>query len=118
MNYIASLEDKLLNAIKERDFKVLDDLLNNDLIFRIPSGKTVNMGIDYENFRKGFLKISSIKQIELQISEVGSSAIVSAVIDVKGIYGNKKIDGMYRYIRVWKKMYDSWKIVGGAGMRI
>ena len=68
--------------------------------------------------RSGNMKVHSISSSEQQINLIGDNAIVSVLIELKGKYLEHPIDGKFRYIRVWKLINDTWKVIGGSGVQI
>ena len=115
---ILACEKKLLEAIKISDIKVLDELLHDDLIFNIPTGQTITKSIDMENYKSGIMKVSEIVATDQIITSIGEISIVAVTIHLKASYGDQKIDGSFRYLRVWKLFNDSYKVIAGSGFPI
>ena len=57
---IIECENRLLEALKTGDIKVLDELLYDNLIFNIPTGQTITKAMDIDNYRSGILTVSEI----------------------------------------------------------
>ncbi|HTA28807.1 MAG TPA: nuclear transport factor 2 family protein [Bacteroidia bacterium] len=115
---IIESEKKLLTAFQSNDTTILDELLHDDLLFVIPTGQTITKAMDLENMRSGNMTVHSISSSDQQINLIGDNAIVSVLIELKGKYLEHNIDGKFRYIRVWKLINDTWKVIGGSGMQI
>ena len=115
---IIESEKRLLTAFQNNDTKILEGLLHDNLLFVIPTGQTITKAMDLENMRSGNMKVHSISSSEQQINLIGDNAIVSVLIELKGKYLEHPIDGKFRYIRVWKLIDDTWKVIGGSGVQI
>ncbi len=115
---IIESEKRLLTAFQKNDTNILNELLHDDLIFVIPSGKTITKAMDLENMRSGNMTVHSISSSDQHINIISDNAIVSVMIELKGKYLEHNIDGKFRYIRVWKLINNTWKVIGGSGMQI
>ncbi|MCU0467239.1 MAG: nuclear transport factor 2 family protein [Arcicella sp.] len=115
LEQIIECENKLLDALKIGDINTLDELLHDSLIFNIPTGQTITKQIDIENYKSGMMKIFEISATDQIISPIEETCMVAVTIYLKAKYGNQKIDGRFRYLRVWKLFNNSWKIIAGSG---
>lgn len=115
---ISACEQQLIEAMRQHDVDTLESLLHDDLLFVIPTGQVVTKQMDLENYRSGNLVISDIITHDQQVSLVADNAVVSVVLNLKGAYLDQPIDGMFRYIRTWKRFNEQWKVIAGAGMQI
>ncbi len=111
-------EERLLNAMKNGNVEVVDELLHDDLLFVIPTGQTVTKEADLENMKSGILKIDDLASSELEVSVIGDNAITSVLVDLKGSYAGHPINGKFKYLRNWKRFDSTWKVIGGAGIEI
>ncbi len=116
---ILECEKRLLEAMKNGDFKVLDELLHENLIFNIPTGQTITKSMDIENYKSGMMKVSEILATDQMIKSIDDETFTVAVtIYLNGKYSNQIIDGKFRYLRVWKLFNNSWKVIAGSGYSI
>lgn len=111
---IIACEESLLNAIKTNDVEELDRLLHEDLLFVVPGGNTGTKAADLKNYGSGNINIETIRAEDRMISMIGDTAVVSVQIELKGNYLGQMLDGKFRYLRVWKKIGDQIKIIGGS----
>ncbi len=117
-NQIIVLEDRLLAAMKASEITVLEELLHTDLVFNTPTGVTISKATDIENYRAGKMIVNDISIADRFIKVVDRVASVAVTVHLKANYGEHNIDGTYRYLRVWKFVNGSWKIIAGSGLRI
>jgi hypothetical protein len=115
---IIDCENRLLEAIKVGDIKILDELLHDSLIFNIPTGQTITKEMDIENYRSGIMTVYDISATDRTIKTIENIATVAVTVHLKAKYADQIIDGKFRYLRVWKLFYNSWKIIAGSGVQI
>lgn len=112
-------EAKLMEAMKKGDVAMLDLLLDDHLIFHIPSGHAITKEMDLENYRSGKMVVHQIIAKDPFVSIFGDVSTVSVVIFLQAEYSGFPVGGEFRYLRVWKKSKDnSWKVIGGSGIKI
>lgn len=116
--HIILLEERLLEAIKTGNIAVLEELLHDDLVFNIPTGLTISKAMDIENYRAGKMIVHDIAIADRIIKIVGDLDTVVVTMYLKAKYGEQNIDGTYRYLRVWKFLKGSWKIIAGSAFKI
>lgn len=113
---ILNQENKLYDAIKESDIKVLEELLHDDLLFLIPSGDVITKEIDLQSYRDGNLKIRELNPHVEHLNIIDDVAVITLILELKGNYGGDDFESMFRYIRVWKTFPSGIKVIGGSGM--
>lgn len=107
-------ENALLQAMLAHDVNALNELLHNDLLFITPDGQTITKAMDIDAHRKGLMVIERISTTIEQINIIGDNAAVTLVMDTKGKMIDMPIEGKFRYIRIWKKVGDDLKVIGGS----
>lgn len=115
---IVACENRLLAAMKMSDIGVLEELLDDKLIFNIPSGQTITKSMDLENYKLGIMSVTEIKATDQIIICFDTISTVAVTLYLKGKYGENIIDGKFRYLRVWKLVDTSWKVIAGSGFPI
>lgn len=111
-------EKRLLEALRNRDLEILDELLHDNLLFIIPNGQIITKPMDMEAYRSGNMNINAISSGEQVINLIDDTAVASAVIEIKGKYLDQLIDGKFRYMRVWKLFSGKWKVVAGSSIQL
>lgn len=115
---VIECERRLLEAMKTSDIKVLDELLHDDLIFNIPTGQTITKAMDIENYRSGVLTVFEILATDQIIKSIDDISTVVVTLHLNVKYAEQIVDGKFRYLRVWKLIDNSWKVIAGSGIRI
>lgn len=111
-------EKRLLTAFKDKDLETLDELLHDDLLFILPNGLTETKISLLDNYRSGNTVMTSISPSDYVINFIGDNAIVSLNLELKGQYFDHIIEAKFRYIRVWKLLGGSWKVIAGGGIQL
>lgn len=111
-------EDRLLTAIQNGDIENLDLLLHEDLLFNLPNGVTITKAMDMETYTSGNLVVHAILSSEQQINLIKDTAVVSVKIELKAVYTSQSIEGIFRYLRVWKLFDQEWKVIAGSCVAI
>jgi hypothetical protein len=115
---IIECENRLLEALKTGDIKVLDELLHDNLVFNITTGQTITKAMDIDNYRSGILTVSEILATDQIIKSIDNIYTVAVTLHLKAKYANQIVDGKFRYLRVWKLFDNSWKVIAGSGFQI
>ena len=64
------------------------------------------------------MKIESITSSQQEINLIADNAVVSVVIDMKGMFFNQPFDGRYKFIRVWKSFGADLKVIAGSSIQV
>lgn len=115
---ILECEGKLLIAIKNGNVSTLERLLHEDLVFNIPTGQTISKEMDLLNYRSGMMKVDNIEANNYLIKKIGDNVIVTVIVSLKATYAENKIEGIFRYLRIWKYINNSWQIIAGSGIQV
>ncbi|WP_291152569.1 nuclear transport factor 2 family protein [Flavobacterium sp. UBA7680] len=118
IDLIVNAEIELLTAIKNADVAVLEQILHDDLLFNLPTGETITKEFDLNSYRSGKMKIDSLEASDQIINIIGDSAVVAVSISLKGTYDNNPINGVFKYIRVWKQFDDNLKVIAGSCVQL
>ena len=111
---IADAEHRLVAAQRIGDVEALEKLLHDDLLFIGPSGTVFTKAMDLESHRTGAMIVEKMEPTVEQIHVIGDNAVTIVRSEVAGKVGTSRMDGVIRYIRVWKLDNGSWKVIAGS----
>jgi hypothetical protein len=111
---IVLLETELRAAQLAADLATLDRLIAENLLFTGPDGKLGTKAQDLAAHRSGFIRMREHVPTELRVRRVGADVAIVALrarltVDVNG----SRVDGVYRYTRVWAREDGAWRVTGG-----
>jgi ketosteroid isomerase-like protein len=114
INAVINAEIELLTAIKNADVPALERLLHSDLLFNLPDGQTITKQFDLDSYRSGKMKIEVLEASDQLINIIGDAAVVSVLVLLKGNYDSQPVNGVCRYLRVWKKTESNLQVIAGS----
>lgn len=115
---IVNAEVELLTAIKNADVATLDKMLHEDLLFNLPTGQTITKEFDLESYRSGKMKVEVLEASDQTINIIDDSAVVAVTLLLKGSYDHNPFEGTFRYVRVWKQLNESIKVIAGSCVQL
>lgn len=110
---IATLEEKLRQAMLNSDVLALDELIADDLVFTMHTGLVINKQDDLEAHRNGIQKFTNIDLDEQQVRHYGDCAVVTVKAGLIGKFNGQPYCATYRFTRVWVKRQNRWQIAAG-----
>ena len=111
---VIASEEQLLKAMTASDADRLDRLLHDDLLFNGPTGETATKAADLTNYRSGKINLTSVESRDRRLSAIGDTVVVAVTVKIVGNYMGQELDGTFRYLRVWKRFGDAWKVIAGS----
>lgn len=115
---VIKAEKELRLAMLANDVQKLDELIYDSLVFVTPDGNIATKQMDLDAHKSKIQKMTELIPFEQQISFHDDFATVSVKMKIVGTYGELDISGDYRYLRVWKKIGNVWKIIAGSVVKI
>ena len=110
---LRACEAALRQAQLASDVAVLDQLVDDALIFTGPDGAVYGKQDDLDAHRRGMVRITRLEPSEERIQRFGSIAVVSVRMDMSGTFQGATFAGPFRYTRVWCARPEGWRIVAG-----
>jgi ketosteroid isomerase-like protein len=110
---IENLEAELAEAMLENDIAMLDRLLSDDLVFSGPDGVIVNKSQDLALHQSGDIIFTTYEIDELLIQSYEPMAIAHVKVKLAGNFKGEDFAGDFRYLRIYLKQDEQWKIIGG-----
>lgn len=115
---ITSCELRLLEAFTRNDLGILDALIDDRCRFLLPNARVVSKSTVIENYRSGRTTIASVNVSERMIHVADDVATVSLIQELKGRSYETSFNARFRYLRVWKRLGSTWKVIATAGIEI
>ena len=111
-NEILALEDKRFAAQTGKDWKTLDALLHEQLLYTHSSGVTDTKAVWMDAMKAGRTVYKSVKHAERKVRVYGDHALVTGKAAIEA-----EVNGAARtlrlvYLNVWTKTPQGWKFVG------
>ncbi len=109
---ILQLEQKWKDAVLQHNVTAMDGLLQDDYIGITSNGTLESKEQTLENMKKGGVSLTSIEVSDRKIRFYGKTAVVTSKAEVTGATDGSKVNGNYRYTRVYvRDPGGGWKIV-------
>ena len=115
---LIALEQSFNEALLRADWKTLEQIHANDLVFTNADGSVSNKSDLIGSIQSGDLKFSSIEMSDVKVQDLGDTAVVTGTVVEKVRYKTDDLSGTYRFTDVWSKRNGRWQIVGGQETRV
>ncbi len=118
---IVALEQQWRTAQIGSDIPAMEKLLSENYIGITVTGKIVTKAQQLDRMRERQLIITRFEASDIKIKVIGSGkvAIVNAIAQVEGESDKRKIDGSFRYTRVYQRLQNgTWKITNFEATRV
>lgn len=104
-------EQRLMAAQLSGDWRELDLLLDDQLIYTGLSGELGGKQNDLDIYRSGRFRITKMRLLERQMQDLGSAVVVIALMDTAAELDGVSMGKVLRYTRVWALKEKVWRIV-------
>ena len=105
-------ERQLQVAQLTSDVAVLDELLDDELLFTGPDGSLLSKEDDLNAHRSGWQQLRQLEQLDLRVRVVGSTGVTWVLMALAGSLGPDSFEGRLRYTRTWAHGAETgWRIV-------
>ncbi len=108
---LKALDSKLTQAFKNHDVNTLEQHAAEHMMVIDPLGRVHNRKEYFEHLGKGNLKISDLTESDVKARIYGNTGVVTGMLQLKAMVGDRDISGDYRWTRVYVKEGDTWKVV-------
>jgi ketosteroid isomerase-like protein len=110
---IRECESALRRAQLSSDVEMLDQLVDEELVFVGPDGAVYGKQDDLDAHRQGWVRITRLEPSEETIQRFRDIAVVTVRMEMSGSFKGSSFAGSFRYTRVWCARNDGWRIVAG-----
>lgn len=115
---LLKLEQQWEDALIKSDVPALEKLYDDGLIYTHSNGSVDNKSVYIGNIKSGATKYQSMKRNDIKVNVYGNSALVSCHWEVHVLARGNQIDTIARYLHVYVKQKDGWKMVAHQSTRI
>ena len=116
---IEQLENQWRTAQLAGDIPTMDHMLSDDYVGITMTGQVTTKAQQMTRFRSRSLVLTRLDMQDVKIKLVGQVAIVTVKARVEGTSDVKRIDGEYRYTRIYHQLASgAWKITNFEATRI
>ena len=108
-----ALEKSLDNAFLHGDWKAIETLYADDMMFTNADGSITHKKDDVDSIKSGDLKFESLEMSDVRVQYFGNVAVITSQIVGKSHYKTTDLSGTYRLTDVWAKRNGKWQLVAG-----
>jgi ketosteroid isomerase-like protein len=115
---VLKLEQQWEEALLKSDVAALEKIYDDSLIYTHSNGSVDNKSVYVGNIKSGVTKYQSMKRDDIKVSVYGNTALVTCHWEAHVLARGNKIDTNARYLHVYVKQKDGWKMVAHQATRI
>jgi ketosteroid isomerase-like protein len=110
---LVALESRYNHALVRADWKMLENIEADDLIFTNADGSVSHKSDLVSSLKSGDAKFESIAMSEVKVQSFGDVGVVTGRLIEKARYKASDISGDYRFTDVFAKHNGKWEHVTG-----
>ena len=110
-NEILKLEEAFTQAVIKNDVKAVENIVTDDWMIIDADGRVIDRTRFLEVMRSGALTHEEMKSEEEQVRIYGDTAIVTALVSVKGAYAGTRFSSHERATDVFIRRDGKWRCV-------
>lgn len=114
---LISMENRYNDALVRADWKSLESILADDLIFNNADGSVSHKPDTISGLMLGDIKFDSIAMSDVKVQDFGGVGVVTGKLVEKARYKSSDLSGSYRFLDVWVKRQGRWQNVAGQETR-
>ncbi|MFT9374182.1 nuclear transport factor 2 family protein [Liquorilactobacillus hordei] len=103
---IEKLEEQLAQAMINHDVKIIDDLLDDEVVFVDHFGNILRKADDIRSHKERTFDIESINMLDQKVTLFTDAAVSVSDTEITAKFGNKRQKDHLIYVRVWQKQSD------------
>ena len=115
---IRTLMGNISRAFIERDVATLDSIFDADYTLSDPYGAIVGKEQWLADVASGALAIQSVQSDAFEVRRVGDEMRVRGQLTLQARYSKSDYNGSFKYIGVYKKHGDEWKLLLSSARRV
>ncbi|MEC4775403.1 nuclear transport factor 2 family protein [Burkholderia cenocepacia] len=111
-------ETTLRAAMLANDVEALDALLDDDLVFTVPTGQVISKEDDLAAHRAKLLRLDTLDVIEMRASAVDEMILTTTRAALAGRFDGAAFTGTFAYTRLWRRSGAHWRVVAGHASQV
>ncbi|MBL3965629.1 MULTISPECIES: nuclear transport factor 2 family protein [Burkholderia] len=111
-------ETALRAAMLANDVEALDALLDDDLVFTVPTGQVISKEDDLAAHRVKLLRLDTLDVIEMRASAVDEMILTTTRAALAGRFDGAAFTGTFAYTRLWRRSGAHWRVVAGHASQV
>ena len=111
-------ETALRAAMLANDVEALDALLDDDLVFTVPTGQVISKEDDLAAHRAKLLRLDTLDVIEMRASAVDEMILTTTRAALAGRFDGAAFTGTFAYTRLWRRWGAHWRVVAGHASQV
>lgn len=115
---VLQLEQNWEDALLKSDTAALEKLYDDSLVYTHSNGSVDDKATYIGNIKSGASKYESLKRDEIKVNVYGNTALVFSHWQVQSLSRGNKVNTNGRYLHVYVKQKDGWKMVAHQATRI
>ncbi|MGU7857530.1 nuclear transport factor 2 family protein [Burkholderia orbicola] len=111
-------ETALRAAMLANGVEALDALLDDDLVFTVPTGQVISKEDDLAAHRAKLLRLDTLDVIEMRASAVDEMILTTTRAALAGRFDGAAFTGTFAYTRLWRRSGAHWRVVAGHASQV
>lgn len=108
---VFACEEQLVAAQLAGNVSALELLLDDALFYVGLAGELSHKRDDLEFHRSGRIRILRMKRLESELADLGSTVVVTVLMDTAAEIDEMPMSKVLRYTRVWTLRGEAWRLV-------
>ncbi|CAB3770921.1 DUF4440 domain-containing protein [Burkholderia puraquae] len=111
-------EAALRAAMLANDVDALDALLDDALVFTVPTGQIITKEDDLAAHRAKLLRLARLDVQEMRACAIGEMILTMTKAILAGHFDGTAFDGVFAYTRLWRRSRAGWRVVAGHASQV
>ncbi|RXV65084.1 nuclear transport factor 2 family protein [Burkholderia stabilis] len=115
---IEPYEAALRTAMLANDVDALDALLDDELVFTVPTGQIISKEDDLAAHRAKLLRLDQLDFHETRACAIDEMILTTTKATLAGRFDGTAFDGTFAYTRLWRRSGAGWRVVAGHASQV
>ncbi|WP_412025962.1 nuclear transport factor 2 family protein [Burkholderia cepacia] len=115
---IEPYEAALRTAMLANDVDALDALLDDELVFTVPTGQIISKEDDLSAHRAKLLRLDQLDFHETRACAIDEMILTTTKATLAGRFDGTAFDGTFAYTRLWRRSGAGWRVVAGHASQV